>query len=166
MILYPEYFLGNAKVRELQHERRALYKEITSYIASKKPLLESIASLVTEHEMLAAVHEGLVLRQMQRQYQRGDQKSFWKNQKRFLAFLDMESPKDLLGKVKHGYHIGHAWLVSRNKKYQQVFQELAGSELSVKREDNWQRYNALCEEMHRKHPRYESLDSILINYRR
>jgi len=119
-------------------------------------------------DLIAAVHENLVLKQMQKYL--GSKKTkftrlFWKNQKRFMEFIDIDNPHWGLKKAEKtniGYKYSHAWFLDKNPEYASQFKNMTFKKLKEYREENWKIYNNLCINMNEIAPRYKSLDEILI----
>jgi len=87
---------------------------------------------------------------------------FWKNQNRFVEFIECEIPSEVLNIEKKGYIYGHAWFLSQDGEYQAKFKDRTSTELKEERRKNWEIYNNLCIVMHEIASKHDSIDSILI----
>ena len=87
---------------------------------------------------------------------------FWKNQRRFLEFIDLNNPYKGFEKANPGYKYSHAWFLHKNPEYASQFKNISLKKLQEYREKNWEIYNNLCIRMHEIAPKYNSLDAILV----
>ena len=104
-------------------------------------------------------------------------KLFWKNQNKFLKFIDLENTWRIFEEASIGYTGHYSWVLSGEKnfkdkkgnlffgkyeEYQEKFKDLTNVELQIKRRKNWEIYNNLCIMMNEFAPKYKSIESILI----
>jgi len=151
------------KGNEVREKGKKLHEQRVNFIIerTRNPPFESLY-------LIAAVHENLVLKQMKKYL--GSKKTkltrlFWKNQKRFLEFIDLDNLHLGLKKAEKaniGYKYSHAWFLDKNPEYASQFRNMRLKELQEYREENWKIYNNLCINMNEISPKYKSLDEILI----
>jgi hypothetical protein len=142
---------------EIERKRQELLENRMEYLvrrAKNPPSLKNINSNVEEYALIAAAHEELALRQMQKAIDSGDSKKFWKNQKRFLQFIDLEKPFALSEKANLGYKCGHAWFLRNNPCFSMRFLDMNQEQLREYRKSNWREYNRLCTERNEEEKRY------------
>jgi hypothetical protein len=120
----------------------------------KPPSLEILTDEVDEYVLIAATHENLVLSQMQKAVESGDSATFWKNQKRFLEFIDLETSDALSKKASLGYKLGHAWFLNNNPWFSFQFLNIDLVEIKEYRRNNWRAYNQLCTQMNERDKKY------------
>lgn len=104
-------------------------------------------------------------------------KLFWKNQNKFLKFIDLENTCRIFDEASIGYTSHYSWVLSGEKnfkdkegnpffgkyeEYQEKFKHMTCIELQAEREKNWKIYNNLCIVMHEFASKYDSIDSVLI----
>ena len=146
--------------RKIREQRRELSEQRADFIIrrTKNPPYAPL-------ELIATVHEDLTLKRMQRYFGSQEEREtnlFWKNQRRFLEFIDPNNPHQGLGKANPGYNYSHAWFLKKNPEYASQFESLTAKGLQEYRKKNWEMYNNLCTRMHEIAPRYKSLDAVLI----
>jgi len=114
--------------------------------------------------LIATVHEDLTLKQMKKYCSQKTELSnlFWKNQRRFLEFIDLSNLCRGFEKASLGYKYSHAWFLHKNPEYASQCRNIGLKKLQKYREKNWEIYNNLCIRMHEIAPKYNSLDAILI----
>jgi hypothetical protein len=146
---------------DLRKQKRKLSEQRADFII-KRTKNPPFASL----DLIATVHEDLTLKQMRGYFGFPRKKEltnlFWKNQRRFLEFIDTNNLQAGLEKANPGYNYSHAWFLHNNPEYASQFKELTPKELQEYRERNWKMYNGLCMLMHKIAPKYGSLDAVLI----
>ena len=148
---------ASEKHRKIEEKRRELLeRRMESAVKKTKdsPSLEDINGVVEEYALIAATHEELALRQMQKAIDSGDSKKFWKNQKRFLQFIDLESSFALSEKANLGYKCGHAWFLKNNPCFSMRFLGMSSEQLREYRKNNWGEYNRLCTERNEEEKKY------------
>jgi hypothetical protein len=145
---------------KIEEQRKKLHEQRVYWIIERTKNPPSVS-----HELIATVHEDLTLKQMQKYFGFREKKAltlFWKNQGRFLEFIDISNPYEGFEKANPGYKYGHAWFLDKNPEYASQFRDMSLRELQEYREENWKIYNNLCVRMHEIAPKYNSLDAILI----
>jgi hypothetical protein len=138
--------------RKIMEKRRELSEQRLDRIIERTRNPPSVSPY-----LIATVHEELALKQMQKYFGvqgKRETDMFWKNQKRFLEFINFE-------KANSGYKYSHAWFLNKNPEYASKFENMNSKELRLYRENNRRIYNILCERMHETAPEYASLDKIL-----
>jgi hypothetical protein len=155
---YTSYLTGaSEKHRKIERKRQELLErrmESAVKKAKDSPSLKNINEMVEEYALIAATHEELALRQMQKAIDSGDSENFWKNQKRFLQFIDLESSDALSEKANLGYKCGHAWFLKNNPCFSMRFLNISPEQLREYRRNNWREYNRLCTERNEEEKRY------------
>ncbi len=173
MAWWPYLYGGFEALNELHEERRQLHEDRVNWQIKhikNPPSLLGISANVLELALIATVHEEQVLNQMKKHYyniiENYDTETsislFWKNQEKFLEFIDIREPWKLVEPECPGYRYSHAWFLSRNEKYQNEFKDITEIELQEVRKDFWSQYNSLIKEIHKMAPKHESIDEILI----
>lgn len=145
--------------RKIMEKRRELSEQRLDRIIERTRNPPSVSPY-----LIATVHEELALKQMQKYFGfKGKRETdmFWKNQKRFLEFIDLKNSHRGFEKANSGYKYSHAWFLTKNPEYASKFENMNSKELRLYRENNWRIYNILCERMHEIAPEYASLDKIL-----
>jgi len=145
---------------KIRKQRKKLHEQRVNWIIERIKNPPHVSS-----DLIMAVHEDLTLRQMEKYF--GFQKKeltnlFWKNQRRFLEFIDINHPHEGFERAKLGYKYSHAWFLDKNPEYASKFENMSLRQLQEYRKKNWETYNNLCTRMHEIAPEYSSLDSILI----
>ncbi len=160
-MLFPYTDLELVRRQEEIRERKRELSEQRADLIIKKTRNPPYVPL----ELIATVHEDLTLKRMQRYFGSQEEKEtnlFWKNQRRFLEFIDINNPHQGLKKANPGYNYYHARFLHGNPEYASQFENLTPKELEKFRENHWKMYNNLCRRMHEIAPKYDSLDAILI----
>ncbi len=163
-MFYPYDSHLDEKSHELRRKRKELLNEKVNYLIKKiknYPSPKNINNKLSEPDLIAAVHEDLTLRQMQKSVDNNPE-LFWKNQQRFLEFIDIKNPYIVSKKANPGYRYSHGWFLNNNKDYASKFIDITPKHLAEYRLKNWKNYNNLCKKMQSIAPKYHSIDSVLI----
>jgi len=141
---------SSQKHLEIERKRQELLEERTECLVRRTknpPSLKDISKMVSEMDLIAAVHEELVLKQMQKAVNAHDSKNFWKNHERFSEFIDLDNPLVASEKASLGYQYGHAWFLNNSRCYAPRFLDITPKQLEEYRLKNWKAHNELCKEM-------------------
>ncbi|MCX6747196.1 MAG: hypothetical protein NTU63_03635 [Candidatus Pacearchaeota archaeon] len=147
---------SSQKHLEIERKRQEFLEERTGYLVRRTknpPSLKNISRKVSEMDLIAAVHEELVLRQMQKAFDVHNSKSFWKNQKRFLEFIDLDTFA-VSEKASLGYKYGHEWFLNNSRCFALRFLDITSGQLEEYKIKNRETYNELCTEMNQIDKKY------------
>ena len=119
--------------RKIEEQRKKLHEQRVNWIIERTKNPPSIS-----RDLIATVHEDLTLKQMQKYFGFREKKEltnlFWKNQKRFLEFIDINNPYEGFEKANPGYKYSHAWFLHENSEYASQFRDMSSKELQEYRE--------------------------------
>lgn len=125
----------NERIREKKKEGLIRLYDMEARRAKNLPSLLTIDIYLPEKDVIAAVHEELCLRQMQRYL--GDSSSlFYKNKRRF----------DSAEKLNPGYRYTHKWFLINNPQFAEKYRGISYSKLKEIRKRNKNDCNYLCSE--------------------